>query len=110
MPNTIVVFSTCATDAEAEKLAHALITANLAACINIVPAVKSIYRWAGKVETASEVLLLIKSTSAAFPALRDFLATEHSYENPEILAISVSEGAEPYLNWVASAVKPYPSL
>ncbi len=72
----------------------------LAACVNLVPAVESIYRWEGKVETASETLAIFKTTRAAFPAFERALAELHPYEVPEIIAISPDQVAEPYRKWV----------
>ncbi len=76
----------------------------LAACVNLVPAVESIYRWEGKVETASEVLAVFKTTRAAFPAFQQALTELHPYEVPEIIAVSPDQVAEPYRAWVLNNV------
>jgi periplasmic divalent cation tolerance protein len=102
MTDKIVVLSTCATEAEAEKLARALVEARVAACVNIVPGVRSIYRWQGAVESAAECLLVIKSSRARFGELRAALEKAHSYEVPEVLALPVVEGAPNYLSWLES--------
>ena len=77
----------------------------LAACVNLVPAVESIYRWEGKIETASEVLAIFKTTRAVFPAFQQALTELHPYEVPEIIAISTDQVSEPYRKWVCAEVK-----
>jgi periplasmic divalent cation tolerance protein len=105
MTDKIVVLSTCATEAEAEKLARELVESRLAACVNVLPGVRSIYRWQGHVETAAEWLLIIKSSRELFPELRAALEKGHSYEVPEMLALPVVEGAPNYLNWFEGQLK-----
>jgi periplasmic divalent cation tolerance protein len=100
MTGKIVVLSTCASLEEAEKLARALVEQRLAACVNIIPGMTSVYRWQGNLETAAECLLLIKSSSHRFEELRAALEKEHSYELPEIIALPVLDGAANYLNWI----------
>jgi periplasmic divalent cation tolerance protein len=100
MTDKIVVLSTCATENEAEKLARLLVEERLAACVNVVPGIRSYYRWQGAVESASELLLVIKSSQALFPALREMLQKHHSYEIPELLALPVLDGAPNYLHWL----------
>ena len=97
MTDKIVVFSTCASPEDAERIARRLVEARLAACVNIVPGIRSIYRWQGKVEDAAEQLLVIKSSRAVFPALRAEIEKIHPYEVPEILALPVVDGSEKYL-------------
>jgi periplasmic divalent cation tolerance protein len=101
----IVVLSTCGSDAEAEKLSRALVEARLAACVNIVRGVSSIYRWQGVVESADEILLVIKSTAERFPALRDAIRRLHSYEVPEVIALPIVDGAGSYLDWIEDSVR-----
>ncbi len=72
----------------------------LAACVSILPQVRSVYRWQGKVEDSPEILLLIKSRRALFPALEEAVRALHSYEVPELIALPVVEGLAPYLNWI----------
>jgi periplasmic divalent cation tolerance protein len=100
MTDKIVVLSTCGSEDEAEQLARLLIDRRLAACVNIVPRVRSVYRWNGAVESAEEWLLLIKSSRPLFEQLRAALEGAHSYEVPEVLALSVVDGAAPYLDWL----------
>jgi periplasmic divalent cation tolerance protein len=100
MTDKLVVFSTCASEQHAEELSRALVEAQLAACVNIVPGVRSIYRWQGKVEDAAEVMLVIKTRRDLFPKLREMLIEGHRYEVPEVLALPVVDGSEAYLEWL----------
>lgn len=85
----------------AQDIAHRLIEQKLAACANCLPAMQSIYRWQGKIETANEVMLLLKTTSQRYPALETALKTMHPYDLPEILAIPVTAAWPAYAAWVA---------
>jgi periplasmic divalent cation tolerance protein len=85
----------------AQKLAAALVNERLAACVNILPGVRSIYRWKGKVENAREALLLIKARATDYPAIEKRLRALHPYDVPEILAIEIKRGSSAYLNWLA---------
>ena len=105
MTDKIVVLTTAGSLEEARAVARTLVERHLAACVNVVPQVESIYRWKGEVETATEHLLIIKTTAEAFPRLRDALAEIHSYEVPECIAFAVSDGSEPYLSWIGESVK-----
>jgi periplasmic divalent cation tolerance protein len=100
MTDKIVVLSTCGGGEEAEKLARLLLDQRLAACVSIVPRVRSFYRWQGAVESAEEYLLLIKSSRSLFDPLRAALEKAHSYEIPEVLALAVVAGSAPYLDWL----------
>ncbi len=100
MTDKIVVLSTCATEEEAGKLARILLEQRLAACVNVVPGVRSYYWWKGAVEDAGECLLVIKSSRPLFARLSAALQQAHSYEVPEALAIAVVDGAPGYLNWL----------
>jgi len=100
MTDKIVVLSTCAGEAEAERLARLLLDQRLAACVSIVPRLRSFYRWKGAVESSDECLLLIKSSRPLFAELRLAIEKAHSYEVPEVLALPVVEGAAPYLDWL----------
>jgi len=79
-----------------------VVEARLAACVNILPRVQSVYRWQGAVESASEIPLLIKTTAANYPALENAIRAQHPYEIPEIIALPVERGLPAYLNWVAA--------
>jgi periplasmic divalent cation tolerance protein len=100
MTDKIVVLSTCASQKEAETLARAVVEQRLAACVNVLPGIQSYYRWQGKLESAVECLLIIKSSRERFELLRGALEKAHSYEVPEIIALPVVEGAANYLNWL----------
>ncbi len=87
----------------AEALARMLVERHVAACVNIVPTVRSIYRWQDGVADDTESLLLIKHPSAGFSALRDCVLERHPYELPEIVAVNLDQGHAPYLDWIRSA-------
>ncbi len=106
MTDKIVVLVMCGSRKEARKIARVLVERRLAACVNEIGApVRSVYRWKGKVETAKEFLLVIKTTKRRFAGLRDAVRELHSYEVPEIVALPVAEGSEAYLNWIDESVK-----
>ena len=104
MTNAIVVLCTYASQDEALKIAGALVEQRLAACVNVLPAVQSVYRWQGAIEISDEVLIIVKTTQERFPALRDRISELHSYQTPEIVALSVTDGSEKYLSWVREQV------
>ena len=88
--------------ASAEKLAHALIESRAAACVNVLAACRSIYRWEGAVETAEEIPLLIKTTRAAYPRVEEIVRVLHPYDVPELIAIPITHGLPAYLDWLAT--------
>ena len=104
MTNKRLVLTTASSPEESKKIAHALVEGRLAACVNIVPRIESVYRWEGKVEEAQECLLLIKTTAEAFPGVREAIRRLHSYEVPECIALAVEEGGETYLKWIDECV------
>jgi len=96
-----------APDAEtAARIARALVEERLAACVNVLPGVTSIYRWKDSVETASEAVLLVKTRADRGPALEARVRELHPYEVPEIVRVSVSGGSAPYLEWVRTEAAP----
>jgi periplasmic divalent cation tolerance protein len=99
-----VVLCTCSSMEEGRRIARLLVEGRVAACVNIVPGVESIYRWQDAVETAQETLLAIKTTAAVFPALRERILEIHSYDVPEVLAISIVDGSAKYLGWLGEQV------
>jgi len=99
-----VVLTTADSAELAERLAHALVERRLAACVNIVGPVRSVYRWKGEIVADEERLLLIKTASEQFEALREALRELHTYEVPEILALAVTAGDRPYLDWLAGCL------
>jgi periplasmic divalent cation tolerance protein len=100
MTDKIVVLTACDSLELASNLARNLVEQRVAACVNIMPGARSIYRWQGKVEDATEWLLVIKSRRDLFPALRAAVEKLHTYEVPELIALPVVEGSEPYLAWL----------
>lgn len=102
MTDKIVVLSTCASEEEAARIARELVGARLAACVNVLPGVRSVYWWQGAVEDSAECLLVIKSSRAHFERLRAALESAHSYEVPEIVALPVVDGSAKYLDWLQS--------
>ena len=111
MPDTgtIVVFMTAANGEEATRLAEMLVGAHLAACVQILPEMESVYRWQGKIERQSEILLLAKTTRAKFAELEREVRALHSYDTPEIIAIPVVDGSPSYLDWLSRATDPHSS-
>lgn len=97
-----VVLVNCPDEAVANAIALAVVEERLAACVNILPRVQSIYRWRGAVESATEIPLLIKSSAIAYQALEARVRALHPYEVPEIVALPVTQGLPAYLNWVAA--------
>lgn len=98
--NYIVVFITASSKKEAMKIANGLVDKKLAACVNIVPNIKSIYTWKGKKEKASEVLLIVKSKREKFKNIVKKVKALHSYSVPEIISIPINNGNKDYLNWI----------
>lgn len=102
MTDKIVVLTTCPSAQEAENIAHLLVEERLAACVQILPPMRSLYRWRGALEQSEELLLLIKTRRSLFGPLARRLRMAHSYEVPEILALPVVDGSEDYLQWLDS--------
>jgi periplasmic divalent cation tolerance protein len=96
----LLVYCTCPDEKTAETIAQALVEEGLAACINIVPAVKSVYRWKGKVESAAESLLLIKLTSGVYETTERRIVELHPYELPEVIGVPIVAGLQAYLAWL----------
>ncbi len=105
MTDKRLVLTTTGSRAEAEKIARSLVERRLAACVNIVGPIFSTYRWQGTVESAEEFLLLVKTTEAAFAAVRDAIRELHSYELPECIEIPIEDGSAEYLAWIEENVK-----
>jgi periplasmic divalent cation tolerance protein len=105
MTDKRIVLTTTSSLEESKKIAHTLVERRLAACVNIIPKVESVYRWEGKIEEAQEYLLLIKTTAAAYARLRDAIRELHSYQVPECIALNVDEGIAPYLQWIEESVE-----
>jgi periplasmic divalent cation tolerance protein len=104
MTDKRIVLTTAGSEEEAHKIAHTLVERCLAACVNVVPQVTSIYRWRGKVEEAREWLLLIKTTESAFEQLRNAIAELHSYDLPECISVAIENGSSLYLQWIDESI------
>ncbi len=104
MTDKRIVLTTAGSEQEARKIAHSLVERRLAACVNIVPQVTSIYRWQGKIEEAQEWLLVVKTTAAAFGKVREAIAELHSYDVPECICLTIEDGSPNYLEWIAESV------
>jgi periplasmic divalent cation tolerance protein len=104
MTDKIIVFSTCGSAEEAGRIARALVEKKVAACVNILTGMRSVYRWKGAVEDAEESLLVIKTTRDLFGRVRDEIRALHSYEVPEVIALPVVDGLDAYLSWIGDSV------
>jgi periplasmic divalent cation tolerance protein len=102
---TQIVLCTVPDEATAQRIASALVAENLAACVNIVPGITSVYRWKGAIETAAELLLIIKTTLGVYTRLQDRIHALHPYELPEIIAVSVDQGLPDYLAWITTSLE-----
>ncbi len=106
MTEAVVVLVTAPTVESAAEMARALVEEGLAACGNVVPGVRSIYRWAGEIHDDPEVVLLLKTERRLVAALKERLPALHPYQVPELLALPVEDGLSPYLAWLAASVRP----
>lgn len=102
----VIAFCNCPTADAANALAHEAVVRRLAACVNILPAVASVYRWEGRVVSETESTLLIKTTRECVPALKAFIEESHPYDTPELIILDVTDGLPPYLAWVAAESEP----
>ena len=100
----LLVLNTCPDEAVAEKIAENLVSQRLAACVNILPKIRSIYAWKGNIEHDNEVLLLIKTREDQFQALQQAILQLHPYELPEIVAVSLETGLADYLRWIDNSI------
>lgn len=100
MSDPIIVFVTCGSEVEGLKIANALVEGRLAACVNLVSPVRSIYRWEGKIWDEKEWLLIIKTQQDRFEELEKKVKALHSYSVPEIVSLPITEGSSAYLNWI----------
>ena len=104
-PPVMLALTTMPDAAAARQLAGQLLDRRLVACVNILPAVHSMYWWQGKVEEADECVLLLKTTAARWPDLKQALPGLHAYDVPELLALDIADGLEPYLQWLVTEVQ-----
>jgi periplasmic divalent cation tolerance protein len=100
MTDARVVLTTAGSHEVAQKIARELVERRLAACVNVIPQIESVYRWEDKVETAPEWLLIIKTQAGAFEKLRNAIKELHSYDVPECIMLGIADGSAEYLNWV----------
>ncbi len=100
----VVVLMTAASSDEASRIARMLVEKHLAACVQILPQMESVYRWRGEVQSEKEVLLLVKTTKTRFDELEAEVRAIHSYETPEIVALSVVAISKPYLTWLRESI------
>ena len=101
-PETLLALSTFPDVETARRIAQQLVTENLAACANIIPAVESIYRWQDKIENSQETLVFFKTTADRYDAFQDKLKSLHPYEVPEIICLRIADGLPEYLRWVSA--------
>src|SRR5712691_6414754 len=101
----IVVLMTAANQDEASRIAEMLVGARLAACVQILPEVKSVYRWQGEVKREKEILLLAKTVASRFDELESKVRAMHSYETPEIIALPITDSSAPYLGWLLAELR-----
>ncbi|MFO1184059.1 MAG: divalent-cation tolerance protein CutA [Bauldia sp.] len=101
-PATVLVYTTWPDTASAASAGRALVEAGLAACVNILPGMASIYRWKGAVETANETVMIVKTLATRADAVTVAVARHHPYETPAIVVIPISGGSQPYLDWIGA--------
>jgi len=106
MKDAVVVLITTSTSETAAEIARALVQEGLAACGNVVPAIRSIYRWAGEIHDDAEALLVLKTERRLVSAMKERLPVLHPYQVPELLVLPVEDGLGSYLDWIARSVRP----
>ena len=101
----LLVIANCPDEACANRIALAVVEAGLAACVNLLPRVQSVYRWQGAIESANEVPLLIKTTAGRYTELEAAIRELHPYDVPEIIALPIAQGLPAYLDWLAAETR-----
>lgn len=104
--NALLVLTNCPEQSIAETIAHAVVASGQAACVNILMPCQSVYRWQGRIETATEIPLLIKSTAENYTALEKIICQHHPYAVPEIIALPITQGLPAYLQWISEENMP----
>ena len=104
MTDKTIVFVTCESKEQAEKIAESVVKNKLAACVNVLPGIRSCYVWAGKLTWSDEVLLLIKTTRGRFDQLQDRIKAMHSYSVPEIVGVPIEDAFDKYMEWIDESV------
>ena len=105
MTDKVIVFVTCESKEQAETIAESVVTGKLAACVNVMPGIRSCYVWENKLTWSNEVLLLIKTTRGRFDQLQDRIKELHSYAVPEIVSVTIEDAFEKYVEWIDSSVR-----
>ncbi len=108
MSREIVILVTAPNKDEAARIAHSIVSERLAACVNIIKGIESIYRWEGKVAEDSESLMIIKTTEDRYPEIERRIRELHSYSTPEVIALRIERGSEDYLRWVHEETRSHP--
>ena len=106
MDGALLVYCTFPTPEAAERIAHDVVEKRLAACVNIVSQVRSVYQWQGKVCKEDEYLAMLKTSVGRFEALKSRIVEQHPYDCPEVIAVEIKDGHEDYLQWVADETRP----
>jgi len=104
MTDKLLVLTTAGSEEEARKIAYTLVERRLAACVNIVPRIHSVYRWQGEVESGEEFLLIVKTTRDREEAVRSAIQGLHSYELPEYIVVAIESGSQEYLQWISESL------
>ena len=104
LPKMVVVLVTCPTQAVGRRLAERLVKSHLAACVNLIPQVESIFQWQGKIDRCREALLVVKTTAERFERLRRTVVQFHPYKVPEVIALPIAAGHPPYLRWLSASL------
>ena len=104
MTDKIIVFVTCESEKQANTIAQTVVTEKLAACVNVLPGIRSCYVWEGKLTWSNEVLLLIKTTRGRFDQLQDRIKGLHSYSLPEIVSVTIGDAFDKYIEWIDSSI------
>ena len=104
MTDKIIVFVTCESKEQAETIAQTVVTGRLAACVNVLPGIRSCYIWEQKLTWSDEVLLLIKTSRSRFGQLQDRIKALHSYSVPEIVGVTIDDAFEKYIDWIESSI------
>lgn len=100
-----IAFCTAKDEPSARQLARGLLDARIVACVNLLPAMESIYWWQGKIESSAEVLMMMKTAADRIDELKDFIAAHHGYDTPELVVIAVEDGLAPYLAWLENETR-----
>jgi periplasmic divalent cation tolerance protein len=104
MNSPIIILSTTGSEDEASKIAEHLVSSRLAACVNIIPSITSVYRWKGEMNSDREILMIIKTDASRFEEIKTAVRSMHSYETPELIAIPIQQGLQQYLDWITESV------